>query len=140
MIEVHTLHRSEYYAFVPDRLEALNQLIQEELAIESPADWAGEYRLPGDDFGETMRVSPRGRFSWYSFSNGGERWNHGWIKTASRDEVVVDPAFDPTVFPTGPDLRFFRCTWRGMDYLVPDSAMHWFLNQINGHDRVALVL
>lgn len=138
--EVRDVQLADYNAFENGGIDQVRKRIQFELAHGFVPEWAGDYVLPGDDFGEGLRISPNGEFTWHSFSNGGRCANHGTVSYVSEDRMDLVLHYDATAFQTGPNQRFHRCTWNERDYLVPAGAMPWFLNQINDHGRVGLVL
>lgn len=138
--DVRDAQLAEYNAFEHGGILELHKKLQAELRAGSGPAWAGEYSLWGGDFGEHLTISPAGRFAWHSFSNGGSCANRGSVKAVTGDQLDLRLDFDQSVFRTGPARRFLRCTWKRQDYLVLDGAMPWFLNQVNGHSMIVLVL
>jgi hypothetical protein len=108
--------------------------IRAELETLGAHDWAGEYLTHGGNGGSSLLLAPASGFVFRSDSCESYELNHGDIVQVDSDAIILRPAIDPDAYGIGPSQNLIRAIWRGRKFLIQQTELERFLNDVNSRD------
>lgn len=104
--------------------------IKNELVSLTDHPWAGEYEASG----KSLWISPNGGYAYHWSTCTAEGWIHGRVSSAREETFSLEPVKSLAPFERLPGYALVPAQWNGLCYLIPESEIVAFANNVNSRE------